>query len=69
MIDETHLLDLFPERTAADFFVWIKAYHQELQARYGKRIMIEEAARDFRKQKSQFLPTRTLHAMLGWLAT
>lgn len=49
-IEEEGILEQFPERTAADFFVWVMHHKEHLEERYHKRIMVEDAARDLKKQ-------------------
>ncbi len=68
LIEETGVLALFPERTPADFYVWIKAHHEQLRERYHKRIMIDEVARDFRKRRRPSPVTRLWRAFLSRLA-
>ncbi len=64
----TGLLSLFPERTAADFYVWVRQHQQALAARYGRRVRLTDAARDFRKQSHPGLAQRAFRAVLRWLA-
>ena len=66
-IAESDVLRLFPERTVADFYVWIRAHHRQLQERYGRRVMLHDAARDFGKRNRQHLPGRTARSVLRWM--
>ena len=66
-IAESDVLRLFPERTSADFYVWIKAYHHQLEVRYGRRVMLHDAARDFGKHTRPSLPGRTIRTLLRWM--
>jgi hypothetical protein len=50
LIEESGVMELFPDRTPADFFVWVMRHHHEIETRYGKRIFLGEAARDLRRQ-------------------
>ncbi|MBN2471626.1 MAG: hypothetical protein JXN59_12970 [Anaerolineae bacterium] len=61
------LLTLFPERTPADFYVWVRHHQEALQARYGRRVMLADAARDFRKKARPGLPTRAARTLVRWL--
>jgi hypothetical protein len=65
-IVESDVLRLFPERTVADFYVWIKAHHRQLEARYGRRVMLHDAARDFGKRRRPGLPSRTMRKLMRW---
>jgi hypothetical protein len=53
IIERANILDLFPNRTAADFFIWCTNHHRELQARYGKPMLMGEAIRDLKKRNPQ----------------
>jgi hypothetical protein len=66
LLADTRLLDLFPDRTMADFFVFVKAHQQQLEERYDRTIMIHDAARDFRRQNRQSLPARSARAVMRW---
>jgi hypothetical protein len=44
------VLDMFPGRTEADFFVWITRYHRELKAQYDRPIMLSQVVRNFREK-------------------
>jgi hypothetical protein len=46
VFEETGILDLFPDRTAADLYIWLTQHLRELQAYYGEGIQIEDVARD-----------------------
>jgi hypothetical protein len=67
VIENTGVLELFPDRTVADFYVWIKAHHAQLQDHYGRRIMLDDAARDFGKRNRNSLPSRTWRAVARWI--
>ena len=69
LIQEAGVLDLFPERTPADFFVWVRGHQQQLQARYGRRVPLADAARDFRRRHHASFAGQTLRAVLRWLLT
>lgn len=44
------LLELFPNRTEADFFVWATRHHQELKANFDRPVMLSQSLRIFRKK-------------------
>ncbi|MBN1965216.1 MAG: hypothetical protein JW910_11265 [Anaerolineae bacterium] len=69
LIEQTDVLAEFPDRTAADLFVFIRAYQAELEEKYGRHIMLRDAAKDFEKRhrQSNTLPTRTAQAIMRWL--
>jgi hypothetical protein len=50
LIEQTGILHSFPNRTAADFFIWTLQYHQELEEHYSQPVMFEAAVKDIRKQ-------------------
>ncbi len=67
LIQKTGVLHLFPERTPADFFVWIRKHQQELEERYGRRVMVRDAARDFGRRNRTTLPERAAREVLRWI--
>ncbi len=67
LIQEAGVLDLFPDRTPADFFVWVRGHQQQLQAQYGRRVPLAHAARDFQRRHRPTLTGQTLRAVLRWL--
>jgi hypothetical protein len=67
-VQDTGLLDLFPERTAADFYVWVRQHQQALAARYGRRVRLMDAARNFEKLSHPGLATRAFRTLVRWLA-
>ncbi len=51
LIQDSGVMALFPDRSPADFFVWIMRYHQQLEERYGKRVFLQDAARNFKRRQ------------------
>lgn len=51
LIEESGVIPMFPNRTCADFFIWITQEHERLARRYGRSVMIDEAIAAFRKRK------------------
>ncbi len=66
-LNDSGVMQLFPERTIADFYVWVRAHHAQLQERYHRRVTLHDAAQDFRRQQRQGLPARTLRGVVRWL--
>ncbi len=67
IIQSAGVLDLFPDRTPADFFVWVMRYQHELQEPYGERVMIQEIARQIpRKHRPNWVRT-VWHGLVSWL--
>ena len=56
VIKATGLVDLFPERTAADLYLWVKRHHQGLEQRFQKTVLIDEAAQDLETEHRPHLP-------------
>lgn len=50
LIEQAGVLNSFPQRTTADFFIWVVQHHQELEEYYSQPVMFEVAVRDIRKQ-------------------
>jgi hypothetical protein len=68
LIDEAGVLELFPDRSTADFFVWTTRHSRELEARYYKNVFVKDAARDFRKQNLGILVRWLWRALRNRLA-
>ena len=51
-LHETGIFELFPNRTVADFFVWITRYREELEEEYGERLLIKDVAQQVKTQYS-----------------
>lgn len=44
------VMDLFEDRTEADFYVWITRHHQALKSQYEGRVMLSQTVKDFWEQ-------------------
>lgn len=66
IIESAGILKLFPARTPADFFIWIMRRHWELEERYGKPILFEEAAKDFKETYRPNFPLRFWLTLRYW---
>lgn len=53
-LKKSGLFELFPERTPADFFVWITRYREELEAEYGERFFIQDVIQQVQQQYTGF---------------
>lgn len=62
-IEAEAVMSLFPQRTPADFFVWIMQHHQELKSRYGGGILLSQTVRKFRQENRPSLPNRMRRLM------
>ncbi|MBN2471625.1 MAG: transcriptional regulator [Anaerolineae bacterium] len=60
LIKEEGVLELFPDRTPADFYVWTTRHQRELAERYGKRVAMRDAARDFPRTQKRGAARRLL---------
>ncbi len=67
LIEESGVMERFPERTTADFFVWVMRHHHEIEERYGRRLAITDAARDLNKQGPIGLLKRALSSIRSWI--
>ncbi len=50
IIRQQNILDHFPGRTEADLYVWLRRHQEELGIRYGRSVLLEEAAADLTRQ-------------------
>ena len=53
-LSETGVFELFPNRTSADFFVWITRFREKLEAEYGERLFIQDVAHQVKTQYTGF---------------
>jgi len=67
VFEETGVLDLFPDRTAADLFIWLTQHLRELQAYYGEDVQIEDVAREFERKNRPGPWLYTWRAVRSWL--
>ncbi len=51
---ESGIFDLFPNRTSADFFVWITRYREKLEDEYGEKLFIQDVVHEVKKQHAGF---------------
>jgi hypothetical protein len=67
LIEQAEVLRSFPNRTAADFFIWVIQHHQQLEVHYSQPVMFEEAVRDIRKQHPSNRIKQAWQIFLSWL--
>jgi hypothetical protein len=67
LIEQAGVLNNFPNRTAADFFIWVIQHHQELEQHYNQPVMFKEAVKDIRKQHRSNPLGKTWQIFLRWL--
>ncbi len=67
LIQNAGVLDLFPNRTATDFFIWVRRHHRELEERYGQAVLMEEAVKDIKQRNRPPVLIRYWRTFWGWL--
>lgn len=67
VIEAEGVLDLFPDRTPADFFVWTTRHQRQLAERYGRRVAIRDAARDIPRSRRRGLGRRLMDGAVDLL--
>ena len=67
LIEQAGVLRSFPNRTTADFFIWVIQHHQQLEAHYSQPVMFEEAVKDIRKQHPSNGLKQRWEMFLSWL--
>jgi hypothetical protein len=67
LIENARILDSFPNRTAADFFIFARKHHQELEERYGQSFLMEDVVKDIKKQDRSPALKRPWRSFLDWL--
>ena len=69
IIRQRDILQEFPGRTEADLYLWLRRNHEELEVRYGKKVLMEEAADDLAKRFGEKpSPARQIKKAVGRLA-
>ena len=66
IIEDAGIMDFFPERTPADFFMWLIRHQHELEERYGESLMVEDVARNLEKAQRPPFPRRFWGRLRGW---
>ncbi len=67
LIEQAGVLRSFPNRTAADFFIWVIRHHQELEEHYSQPVMMEAAVKDISSEHRSSLFVRSWQTCLRWL--
>ena len=67
LIENAGVMKMFPNRTAADFFIWVGRHHHELEEHYGKPVLIEDAVSDIRNQHRSNVLIQSWRTCLDWL--
>lgn len=67
IIETAGVIDLFPDRTPADFYMWLTQHHRELEERYGEEILLEAAAKNLEKEHGPNFPRRIRGRLRGWI--
>jgi hypothetical protein len=69
IIRQRHVLEEFPGRTETDLYLWLCQNQGDLEARYERRVLMEEAADDLSERLGENpLPARQIKGAVGWLA-
>jgi dienelactone hydrolase len=69
IIRQRDILPEFPGRTEADVYLWLRRNQEELEVRYGQRVLMEEAADDLAKRFGEKLtPARQIKKAVERLA-
>jgi dienelactone hydrolase len=53
LIRQRGILQEFPDRTEADLYLWLRRNQEELEVRYGQKVLLEEAADDLTRRLSE----------------
>jgi hypothetical protein len=67
LIEQAGVLRSFPNRTTADFFIWVIQHHQQLEAHYSEPVMFEQAVKDIGKRRPPNRLKQSWQIVLGWL--
>ncbi len=66
IIKQEDVCSMFPDRSTADFFIFMLRHHHELEERYTKPVMLGDAVRDFLRENSSNFLARALRALTPW---
>ena len=53
LVLQREVLKEFPDRTEADLYLWLRRNLEELEVRYGEKVLLEEAAEDLAERFSE----------------
>ncbi len=67
LIKDEGVLPLFPDRTIADFFVWVTRYQQDLKAHYKDQMLVREIAQEIPRRYNPGILRRLWLNVLRWL--
>jgi hypothetical protein len=67
LIENAGILNIFPNRTAADFFIWARQHHRQLEEQYGQAVLMVDAVKDIGKQKGSPAILRFWRSFWDWL--
>jgi hypothetical protein len=67
LIENSGVMKMFSNRTAADFFIWVRQHHQELEEQYGQPVLLEEAVSDINTQHQANFLHQSWRTWWGWL--
>lgn len=54
-ISEDGIITRFPGRTKADLYIWVVKHWDELKKKYGEKVSLKDAARDYSNRKGRSL--------------
>jgi hypothetical protein len=66
LIEQAGVLNNFPQRTTADFFIWVIQHHQELEEHYSQTVMFEDAVKDIKKEYRSNRLGQFWQTFVGW---
>ncbi|MEM7028080.1 MAG: hypothetical protein AAF629_00705 [Chloroflexota bacterium] len=67
IIDDACVMDLFPDRTSADFYIWITRSHHDLERQYGEQVSMQTVVADIEKQATPSFTRKIYHGLHKWL--
>lgn len=66
IIEQERILKNFPNRTTADFFIWVITHHQELEEQGNQPVMMDDAVKGIREKHRSNKLVKFWQTLLGW---
>ncbi len=66
LIEQAGVLKNFPQRTAADFYIWVIQHHQQLEEYYSQSVLFETVVNEIPKQHRTSFLARFWRTLQRW---
>ena len=66
LIEQAGILKSFPNRTAADFFIWVITHHQELEEQWRQPVLMDDVVKQIKEKHRSNKLVKFWQTLLGW---